>query len=156
MPNEHCRQMEQLSREHDEALTLADRIARLASDGSNESLAEGVRLVQAYYQDEMEQHLQHEEQTIFGPIVQFHREHFSLCVRLGTEHGQLRTLATSIRLDSAPRDLPAFADILRRHTVVEEEELLPLVQSLFTPEQLDAVMQFTPLPGTPPGRGSAQ
>jgi hemerythrin-like domain-containing protein len=155
MPKERCRQMEQLSREHDEALTFADRIDGLASDGSSESLAEGVRLVQEYYQNEMEQHLQHEEQTIFGPIVQFHREHFSLCVRLGTEHGQLRTLATGIRLDTAPRDLPAFADILRRHTVVEEEELLPLVESLFTPEQLDGVMQFTPLPGTPPGRGSA-
>jgi hemerythrin-like domain-containing protein len=155
MPKERCRQMEQLSREHDEALTFADRIDGLASAGSSESLAEGVRLVQEYYQNEMEQHLQHEEQTIFGPIVQFHREHFSLCVRLGTEHGQLRTLATGIRLDTAPRDLPAFADILRRHTVVEEEELLPLVESLFTPELLEAVMQFTPLPGTPPGRGSA-
>lgn len=155
MPKERCRQMEQLSREHDEALIFADRIARLASDGSNESLEQGVRLVQEYYRDEMEQHLQHEEQTIFGPIVQFHREHFALCVRLGTEHGHLRTLATGIRLDTAPRDLPAFADILRKHTVVEEEELLPLVESLFTPEQLNAVMQFTPLPGTPPGRGSA-
>jgi hemerythrin-like domain-containing protein len=155
MPKERCRQMAQLSREHDEALTFADRIARLASDGSNESLAEGVRLVQEYYQEEMEQHLQHEEQTIFGPIVQFHREHFPLCVRFGTEHGRLRTLATGIRLDTAQRDLPAFAEILRRHTVEEEEELLPLVESLFTPEQLDAVMQFTPLPGTPPGRGSA-
>lgn len=156
MPKERCRQMEQLSREHDEALTFADRIARLASDGSSESLAEGIRLVQQYYRDEMEQHLQHEEKTIFGPIVQFHREHFSLCVRLGTEHGHLRTLATGIRLDTAQRDLQAFADMLRRHTVAEEEELLPLVESLFTPEQLDDVMHFTPLPGTAPGRGASQ
>ncbi|TVP79451.1 hemerythrin domain-containing protein [Thioalkalivibrio sp.] len=155
MPNERCRQMEQLSREHDEGMAFADRISELASDGSEESLAEGVRLVQAYYQEELEQHLQHEEQTIFAPIVQFHREHFSLCVRLGTEHGLLRTMATGMRLETAQRDLPAFADILRKHTVAEEEELLPLVESLFTPEQLDAVMHFTPLPGTPHGRGPA-
>jgi hypothetical protein len=59
-------------------------------------------------------------------------------------------------LETAQRDLPAFADILRKHTVAEEEELLPLVESLFTPEQLDAVMHFTPLPGTPHGRGPAR
>ena len=153
MPNERCRQMEQLSREHDEGMAFADRISELASDGGEDSLAEGVRLVREYYQEELEQHLQHEEQTIFAPIVQFHREHFSLCVRLGTEHGLLRTMATSMRIETAQKDLPAFADILRKHTEAEEEELLPLVESLFTPEQLDAVMHFTPLPGTPPGRG---
>jgi hemerythrin-like domain-containing protein len=156
MPNERCRQMEQLSREHDEGMAFADRISELASDGSAASLTEGVRLVREYYQEELEQHLQHEEQTIFAPIVQFHREHFSLCVRLGTEHGLLRTIATGMCLETAQRDLPAFADILRKHTVAEEEELLPLVESLFTPEQLDAVMHFTPLPGTPHGRGPAR
>jgi hypothetical protein len=68
----------------------------------------------------------------------------------------LRTIATGMCLETAQRDLPAFADILRKHTVAEEEELLPLVESLFTPEQLDAVMHFTPLPGTPHGRGPAR
>lgn len=151
MFNEHCEQLQKLAREHQEALDFADRIAKLAEDGSRDSLEEGVRLVHDYYYDELEEHLQHEEQTMFAALLEHSKEHLPLCMQLGKEHGLLRTLAPAMRLETAPQDLPEFAAILRRHTLFEDEHFLPLVESLFTPEQLERVMNFKPQ-GTLPRR----
>lgn len=146
MAHAHCTQLEKLSREHQDSLAFADTIAELAATGTEEALAEGLRRVRQYYTEELEGHLQHEERTIFGPLMQYDRAHFSLCVRLGTEHGLFRTLIPEMRRETAQQDLTEFARVLRAHTVAEEEELLPLVESLFTAEQLDAIANFTPQP----------
>ena len=149
MPDDRRMQLQKLHREHDEALAFAAQIASLAAEGSDASLAEGVRLVREYYDRELEAHLQLEEQRLFGPLIRYDKSHFSLCMRLGNEHGKLRSIATSIEQATAPDDLRAFAQILNDHTVVEEQEFLPLVASLFTPEELDAVLDFSPLPTRP-------
>lgn len=151
MPNDHCEQLQELAREHREALDFADRIAGLAQDGSQDSLAEGVRLVQDYYYDELEEHLQHEEQTMFTALLEHGKEHLPLCMQLGKDHGLLRTLAPAMPAATARQDLLDFAEVLRRHTLFEEEHFLPLVESLFTREQLDRVMLFKPQ-GTLPRR----
>ena len=151
MPKKHCEQLQELAREHQEALDFADRIAGLVQDGSQDSLAEGVRLVQDYYYDELEEHLQHEEQTMFAALLEHGKEHLPLCKQLGKEHGLLRTLAPAMRLETAHQDLPEFAAVLLRHTLFEEEHFLPLVESLLTPEQLERVVNFEPL-GTLPRR----
>jgi hemerythrin-like domain-containing protein len=139
-------QLQKLYREHEDALAFADRITGLAAEGTEQALAEGMRLVQDYYQSEMEAHLQQEEQTLFAPLLQYDRENITLCMRLGKEHGLLRTLVANLRPETAQRDLQAFGEVLREHTLAEEQQLLPLVESLFTTEQLDRVMNFTPLP----------
>lgn len=149
MPDEHRGQLQKVHREHDEALAFSERLTGLAIAGDDASLAEGVRLVREYYDRELEAHLQLEEQRLFGPLLRYDKTHFSLCMRLGNEHGQLRSIATSIDQTTAPEDLRAFAQILKDHTVFEEREFLPLVASLFTNEELDAVLDFTPLPTRP-------
>ncbi|MGF1545728.1 MAG: hemerythrin domain-containing protein [Thiotrichales bacterium] len=138
-------QLQALSREHRECLAFADKIALIANQGSDDDLLEGIRLIQEYNVNEMEAHLQHEEQTIFAPLVQQHREHLALCVQLGKEHGLLRTLVESTSPDSARQDLAEFARVLRQHTLTEEENLFPLLADLFTAEQLDVVLHFSPL-----------
>jgi hemerythrin-like domain-containing protein len=146
MSNHRCRQLQRLTEEHQGVMVLSDTLSCLAMDGDETGLAEGLRRVQEYYEEELEAHLQHEEQTIFRTLMQYGREHFPLCVRLGTEHGILRTLATNLHPETARRDLADFARVLREHTEAEEAELFPLVESLFTTEELDAVMAFAPLP----------
>jgi hemerythrin-like domain-containing protein len=146
MTDRRPEQLEKLRREHGEALEFSRKIAGLAAEGSDASVSEGIRLVRDYYQREMEAHLQQEEQTLFGPLLRYDRENMSLCMRLGKEHGLLRTIVAGLRPETAQRDLAAFSDVLREHTLTEEEQLLPLVESLFTPEQLDSVMNFVPLP----------
>lgn len=138
--------LEKLHREHEEALALAERIERLAAEGSEASHAEGVRLVRDYYARELEAHLQHEEQTMFAPLLKHDKAHLALCMRLGKEHGALRTIATTIHADTAADDLGTFARILREHTRFEDAEFLPLVASLLTAEEFEAVRNFTPLP----------
>lgn len=151
MSSQRCQQLRKLAQEHEEALTFADRIAGLAETGSEQSLAEGIRLVQDYYYDELEEHLQHEEQTLFAALLEHGKEHLPLCMQLGQDHGFLRTVVTSLRPETARQDLSAFAEVLRKHTEFEEERFFPLVESLFTPEQLERVMHFKPQ-GTLPQR----
>lgn len=156
MPEDRRTQLHELHREHADALAFSEQIADLATKGDDASLTEGVRLVREYYDRELEAHLQLEEQRLFRPLIQYDKAHLSLCMRLGSEHGKLRSIATSIDQASAPDDLRSFAQILKDHTVFEEHEFLPLVASLFTREELDAVLDFSPLPTRPasgiPGR----
>jgi hemerythrin-like domain-containing protein len=146
MPASRSTQLQKLYREHEDALAFADRVTRLAAEGTEQSLADGIGLIRDYYQSEMEAHLQQEEQTLFAPLLQYDRENLTLCMRLGKEHGRLRTIVANLRPETARQDLLAFGEVLREHTLAEEQLLLPLVESLFTTEQLDAVLNFTPLP----------
>lgn len=140
-----CEQLHTLSREHDDCILFADKIAKIADEGSESDLAEGIKLIKEYNDNELEAHLQHEEQAIFAPIIQEYREHLDLCITLGKEHGFLRTIVDEIKLDTARQDLADFALVLRNHTLVEESKLFPLLASLFTNEQLDNVKNFVPL-----------
>ena len=137
-------QLEKLAKEHDYCLLMAKRIADIANNGSDAKLAEGIEIVKKYNDTELEAHLQHEEQTIFGPLVAQHREHLDLCISLGKEHGLIRTLVEELTLKTAKEDLTNFARLLERHTLLEENELFPLLESLFTKEQLDTVLNFVP------------
>ncbi|MEB4589535.1 hemerythrin domain-containing protein [Candidatus Thiothrix sp. Deng01] len=143
------RNMQNLAQEHLECLQLADRLERIVQRGKSSELAEAVQWVREYNARELEPHLQHEEQTILAPLVQEHREHLPLYLQLGKEHGLLRTLAESITESSAQQDLAEFARVLRSHTLLEEQQLIPLMEALFTPEQWEAALTFTPLGHAP-------
>lgn len=141
--------LRKLHAEHQSALELADRIASLAAEGLPEKTAEAMRLVLEYYDRELEAHLQQEEQTLFAALLRHDRAHMPLCMRLGREHGLLRTLVANLGAGPDGKDLARFAETLRDHTLFEEEELLPLVETLFTEAEMDAVSRFTPLPWSP-------
>ena len=106
---ERCVQLKKLSREQHGCIAFAEKIARIAKEGTDADLHEGIALVRDYNERELEAHLQHEEQTIFGPLVQHHKEHLQLCVTLGKEHGYLRTLVEEMRPETAGQDLGDFA-----------------------------------------------
>ena len=144
MTMKNCEQLQQLSDEHQEALQFADEIASIAEEGSEAGLAEGIERVRLYYENELEVHLQHEEQTIFAPLVR-QQEHVELCITLGKEHGFLRSVVEQMTLETAKQDLGSFAVVLRNHSLMEERELFPLLQTLFDEEQLDAVLNYAPV-----------
>lgn len=149
MPPKSTDSLERLRREHKQGLAFADRLEAIAQSGDEAALAEGVESVRRYNQEEMEGHLQHEEQRIISVLVQEHPEHLPVCIRLGREHGQLRTLAAAVGLAEPRRELAEFARLLREHTQAEDAELFPLVETLFTPEQQAAILDFKPLPHRP-------
>ena len=88
--------------------------------------------------------MQHEERVIFAPMIQAYDEHVELCIQLGKEHGFMRTIVEEITPETAKKDLADFARVLRSHSIREETELFPLVEALFSGEQLDKVLNFEP------------
>lgn len=152
-----CEQLHKLAREHLECLSFAAEIAQIAENGGDAALARGVEKVREYNDRELEAHLQHEEQTIFAPLIQQHRQHMELCIALAREHGVMRTLVEEMSPETGRRDLADFAVLLTQHTLREEKELFPHLESLFTAEQWDKLADFTPLgrATTPPPQPAA-
>jgi len=138
-------QLHKLSREHHEALVMAKKIAEIAENGSDTDLAEAIETIIKYYDDELEEHFQHEERTIFAPIFKQYQEHIGVARDLLKEHGFIRTLIPAITMETAKKDLADFALVLKNHTRTEERELFPIVEELFSDEQLDEVLNFKPL-----------
>ena len=137
--------MQKLKREHAECLVFAEKIIEIAEKGSDGAVAEAVEKVAMYNAEELEPHLQHEEQAILRALVEQHREHLQLCITIGREHGQLRTLAEHMDPRTARADLAEFGRLLRDHTQLEDRELFPLVERLFSPEQMAEIVDFVPL-----------
>lgn len=138
-------QLQKLSREHHGSLVMAKNIAKVAEEGGDEELLEAIETIKSYYSDELEEHFQHEERTIFALIFKQHREHIVLATTLLKEHGFIRLLIPKLALETARKDLAEFAEVLKKHTRMEENELFPLIETLFSDEQLDAVLNFVPL-----------
>jgi len=134
-----------LERDHASGLVFADELARVAANGSDAEYAAAIEALQRYNSEELEPHLQQEEQTILRPLLQDHPEHRDLCIRIGQEHGRLRILAERMSERSPRPHLSEFARLLKAHTLLEDESLLPLVERLLTPDQLEAVGRFKPL-----------
>lgn len=138
-----------LAHEHQACLVFAERLATIAAQGDEIQLEAGIALLQDYNQHELERHLKHEEQTIFMPLIQEHAQYRQLCIQLGKEHGLLRTIVDTITLETARHDLAQFANVLKSHTLLEEEQLFPFIEPLLSAEQLQAVAEFVPPPPRP-------
>ncbi len=138
-------QLQKLSREHHGSLVMAKNITEIAENGSEADLLEAIKTVTQYYDDELELHFQHEERTIFSLIFRQYKEHIGTATALLKEHGFIRMLIPKLTLDTAREDLAEFALVLKNHTRMEERELFPIIESLFSDEQLDAILNFVPL-----------
>ncbi len=142
---DRAEQLRKLSREHHTSLVFARTMAKVAEKGIDEELTEAIQKVTDYYNDELEVHFQHEEHTIFKLLFQEYREHIELATKLVQEHGAMRMLIPTITLDTAKKDLEDFATVLTNHTHAEERVLFPIIEKIFSDEQLDAVLNFKPL-----------
>lgn len=140
-----CEQLKKLSHEHHGSLSMALKISKASKSDEESELLAAIDTVQHYYNEELELHFQHEEQTIFSTIFKHYKEHIGVATTLLKEHGYLRVLIQRLTLETAQKDLADFAQMLKDHTRVEERELFPIIQDLFTDEQLDVVLNFEPL-----------
>ena len=138
-------QLQKLSREHHGSLVMAKKIAEIAAAGSDADLTEAIETIKNYYDHELEEHFQHEERTIFAPIFKDYKEHVGIATTLLKEHGFIRLLIPKLKLETAKQDLAEFALVLKNHTRMEERELFPIIETLFSDEQLDSILNFKPL-----------
>jgi hypothetical protein len=137
---------EKIVDEHQRGIDLSDQIDALVHQGTAESFALAVRTLQRYYDEELEAHLQHEEQKIMRPLIQAGPQFRALCIRIGQEHGALRNRILALGSNSTAADLASITSLLRAHTRFEDEELLPVLQDVFTPSDWADFLNFTPLP----------
>ena len=138
-------QLQGLSREHHCSLVIAKQLADVAENGSDDELLAEIEKLKKYYNIELEIHFQHEERTIFAPIYKKYKEHVPIAMKLLKEHGAMRMAIPQMTLETAKQDLAEFAKTLKNHTRVEERELFPIIEELFSEEELDAVLNFVPL-----------
>lgn len=130
-----------MSHEHEEAIAFADNILGSIDESNSRDLNDAINEVKKYYAEKLKAHLQHEELTIFAPLLRDHNDQQNLATRLLQEHGLMRSLAHSIDIKKgdASKDVKNFAEILKAHTIVEETVLFPLIEKLFSTEQLALV-----------------
>lgn len=139
-----CVHLQKLSKEHGESIIFADKLIDIVDNGSLSELAEGVEILKKYNESDLETHLQHEERTIFTPLIQEHHKYQELCITLGKEHGEMRSIIEQITFATAKKDLADFARILKSHSLMEENELFPVIASVFTEDQLNDILNFKP------------
>ncbi len=134
-----------ISKEHHDSIKMAEEILTIVENGSDDELLATIEKVQNYYENDLEIHFQHEERTIFAPIYKQYKEHVPLAMPLLKEHGAIRMLVPKLALENAREGLAMFAETLLSHTRIEEMELFPIIEKVFSKEQLDAVLEFKPL-----------
>jgi hemerythrin-like domain-containing protein len=135
-------QLQKLSREHHTSLSMANNIAKIAKQGNENEFADAIKRIKEYNEKELEPHFRHEEQTLFSVIFEKYPKHIELATTLLKEHGFIRRLVPVLTPETARKDLADFALVLKNHTRLEERELFPIVESLFTDEELEAVLNY--------------
>ncbi len=141
-------QLIKLSREHHGSLSMAKKISNIAANGSDAELLQAIQTIRDYNEAELEEHFQHEERTLFAPIFKDYSENTELvemATRLLKEHGYIRMMIPRLNPETAREDLAEFGELLKNHTRLEERELFPQIEALFTPEQMDAISKFVAL-----------
>ena len=72
-----------MAAEHAACLVFADQIIQVAEQGNERAVSKCMERLIEYNADELEPHLQHEEQTILRTLIQQFPEHTQLCVTIG-------------------------------------------------------------------------
>ncbi|CAA6828135.1 MAG: Unknown protein [uncultured Thiotrichaceae bacterium] len=138
-------QLAKLSQEHEASLVLAKALLEVAERADEQELLATIDKLKTYNDEELELHFQHEERTVFAPIFKEHREHIPFATALLKDHGEMRRLIPNLHIGAAREQIHYFAELLRKHTLQEEQELFPLIAEQFTDEQLAAIVDFTPI-----------
>ena len=138
-----CDELLKLSREHHGSLSMAQKMARIAKDGDEEALKTAIKTVTHYFDTELDAHFKHEEETIFSLILSDYQAHTEIANQLLSEHELIRDLVPNLTYSNAAKELGRFAALLKTHTRVEERELFPLIEDLFTQEQLNKMLNYS-------------
>ena len=87
LKDRRAEQLRKLVQEHHECIAFADELIQIAEEGSDSEVAAGATKVELYNRMELEEHLQHEEQTILAPLVQEYPDNMPLSIRIGSSMG---------------------------------------------------------------------
>ena len=122
--------LQELSREHYQALKLVLVVRRAVDSGDLLRIGEAAAACVAAFAAELEPHFQVEERDLL-PQLEAAGE-AALLQRTRDDHGELRRLAAALPFADAA-SLQRFADCLNAHVRFEEREMFPAVERIRTP-----------------------
>jgi hypothetical protein len=130
-----------LSHDHHHALAQARRLEAAASMTDVPERRRAADDFLNFYLGRLVRHFREEEELFFAPLVD-NDEARDRVVQALVEHLQMHALARTLRRqlvdgEADPETLNQLSKQLTMHVRWEERDLLPLVERLLTPEQLE-------------------
>ncbi|MDX8379587.1 MAG: hemerythrin domain-containing protein [Gallionella sp.] len=118
--------LQQLSREHHNALRLAKACVLASQSGDEVQVVTGCQHAIEACSNELWSHFKIEEQSLL-PLLRAETD--PLVVRTLSDHNHLRALLSGLHLNNA-QVLNEFGRLLALHVRFEERELFPVIESL--------------------------
>jgi len=149
-------QLQPLSREHHQSLLLAQKAIKTGRSGDHHLITTLCQEIVDDYDALWRVHFQIEEESIFLFVknkAQNNLDHppeknvieiAQLCEQLYQEHLTMNHYYEQIKSDSDHNLgtlLEQFGELLKQHTRTEERQLFPLLDTLFSPEELEQIYQ---------------
>lgn len=136
-------QLQHLSREHHQSLTLAQKAIKTAKLNNKTDVANLCRTILKDYPDVWMRHFKVEEETIFNLFPKTDDSEIArLCTLLQQEHRIMDGYYEQMKQGDYSI-LGDFGALLKKHTRMEERELFPLLETVMTEEQLERVMAMS-------------
>lgn len=126
-------QLQQLSRDHHQALVLANRCTKAAATADPENCREQWQTVRSKFIEELLPHFRIEEQTIIKPLIRL--QNSTLLDQLLLEHGLMQACVFDNAEPEAER-LKQFGKLLSDHVRFEERQLFPYLEQHLSNEEL--------------------
>jgi hemerythrin HHE cation binding domain-containing protein len=126
-----------LSRDHHQALSVAQKLRRATADTAQEARAAFV----AYWEEHGRAHFRLEEEILLPAYAAHADPHHPLVARALCDHVAIRARADALAVDEAPdpATLRELGEGLADHVRLEERELFGLIEAALPADRLAAV-----------------
>lgn len=131
-------QLQFLSKEHHQSLVLASKCKKIVANETVEFVKAFCLQLKNDFDTQWVTHFKTEESRIFSVAVGKGGEIAELSQRLIKEHRLLEELLEKI-VDGEYQQLTVFGQLLHDHTRLEERVLFPLVEELFSQQELASI-----------------
>ena len=129
--------LEELSRDHHQALAVALRLKRAADTTASESRGAFLH----YWNSEGRKHFREEEEVLLPALARFTDADHPLIARVLVDHLRIRRLAEDVAADPPLATLHALGAELEQHVRREERELFPLIERTIPDAELAALAE---------------
>lgn len=126
-------ELQQLSRDHHQALVASLKLRRADGESSADALAHFLE----FWRGHGERHFEIEEAVLLPGFVQGGGDaRHELVTRTLAEHVEIRAAARNLSPDARLATLHDLGERLAAHVRMEEDELFPLIENTLEPEAL--------------------
>jgi hemerythrin-like domain-containing protein len=135
-------QLQPLSNEHHQSLRLAKKCKDIIAKETDEVIKSFSLQLKDEFDAQWDNHFRTEEKTIFSVAKDKGKEISEICQQLKKEHQILENMVESISAGDYQL-LHEFGQLLHDHTRLEERQLFPMVEDMFTQEELDNILKHS-------------